>query len=153
MKRRVKNRPILGWREWVGLPTLDIPRIKAKVDTGARSSALHAFDIDRFERAGEPWVRFGVHPMQRDSKTTVMCEAPCIGERWIRSSNGARSLRPVVESVVEIGDSRRRIELTLASRALMGFRLLLGRQAVREDYLVHPGRSYLTTIRARPGRE
>ncbi len=135
--------PILGWREWLTLPTLELPPIKAKVDTGARTSALHAFAIELYDCQGEPWVRFQVHPRQRDSHCTVTATAPLLGERWVRSSNGDRQRRPVITTLVVLGDYQWPIELTLTNRDAMGFRMLLGRAAVRRRFLVDPERSYL----------
>jgi hypothetical protein len=133
----------VGWREWVALPELGMPAIKAKVDTGARSSALHAFDIEREEEDGVPWVRFRVHPMQRDPTLTVEGRARLLDERWVRSSNGRRTFRPVVETLLRLGERSWRIEVTLVRRDLMGFRMLLGREALRSRMVVNPGRSFL----------
>lgn len=135
--------PILGWREWIALPDLAIPRIKVKVDTGARTSALHAFDVERLEIDGVPWVRFRVHPIQRDARTTVEALAPLVDEREVRSSSGKATWRPVVSTRIVIGGQGYPIELTLVRRDLMGFRMLLGRQAIRGKYLVDPRSSYL----------
>lgn len=134
--------PVIGWREWVTLPSLGIRQIKAKVDTGARTSALHAINIDYFQKAGLTWVRFEVHPLQRDAKTIVPCEAPLLEKRYVMNSGGKRTLRPVVETEVEICGKVLSAEITLISRDEMGFRMLLGRQAIRGHFLVHPGRSY-----------
>lgn len=136
--------PVLGWREWVSLPDLGIDRVKAKVDTGARSSSLHAFDMRPFEDGGVPMLRFKVHPAQKDSRTTVECRARVLDRRDVRSSSGRSSLRWVIETEVELGGRRWPIELTLTRRDAMGFRMLLGRQAVRGRFVVDPGRSFLT---------
>lgn len=143
---------VVGWREWVGLPDLGISALKAKVDTGARSSALHAFDIERFERDGRPWVRFSVHPRQRDGVTTIRAEAPWLDERVVRSSSGAEGRRSVVECRLLLGAHSWPIEVTLVRRDLMGFRMLLGRQALRRRCIVDPGRSYLVGVRENEGR-
>ena len=132
----------LGWREWAGLPDLGVERIKAKLDTGARKSALHAFDLERFERDGVEMVRFEVHPRQRSSAGAVVAEGAVIDERWVRNSGGQRELRPVIQTTVAIGSRSWPIELTLTRRDEMGFRMLLGRQALRRRALVDPGRSY-----------
>jgi hypothetical protein len=134
--------PVVGWREWLSLPELGIARIKAKVDTGARTSALHAFDVEPFEVEGEPWVRFRVHPGQRDAVTTVEAAAPLVDEREVRSSSGKATFRPVVRARAVLGEHDWPIEITLVRRDLMGFRMLLGRQAVRDRFLVDAGRSF-----------
>lgn len=139
----MKEKVIIGWREWLKLPDLGIERIKAKVDTGARTSSLHASNI-RFEnRGGQKYVLFEVHPLQRDSHRQAVCEAPLLEWRYVRNSGGKRTLRPVIETVVEIGEHAHVVELTLISRDEMGFRMLLGRQAIKSDYWVDPARSYL----------
>jgi hypothetical protein len=138
------KRPVVGWREWVALPDLGIPAIKAKVDTGARSSALHAFDIHERQEGGETWVEFQVHPLQRDARVTVPARARLLGERWIRSSSGKETLRAVIETRLVLGDRWWPIELTLVRRDLMGFRMLLGRQALRRRLVVSPSRSFLS---------
>ena len=143
MAVKPSRRPAVGWREWVALPELAIPAIKVKVDTGARSSALHAFDIVLHDDASGAWVEFAVHPLQRDSHTTVLARAPLVDERWVRSSSGRRTFRPVIATRLILGDSTWPIELTLVRRDLMGFRMLLGREALRRRLVVDPGRSFL----------
>lgn len=143
---RVTRHGVIGWREWVALPDLGVQAIKAKVDTGARSSALHAFDLDHFDRHGVAMVRFQAHPIQRDDRHIVRAEAVLLEERWVRNSGGQEELRPVIETTVQVGHHRWPIELTLTNRDVMGFRLLLGRQAVRQRYLVDPGHSYLQPL-------
>ncbi len=135
--------PIIGWREQLALPDLGIPEVKAKIDTGARSSALHAFDVETFERDGKPMVRFKVHPYQRDAQRTVTAEAELIDQRQVRNSGGQAQVRPVIETTVELNGYTFPIELTLTNRDAMGFRMLLGRQAVRRRFLVDAGRSFL----------
>ena len=138
------ERPVIGWREWLALPDLGIAAVKAKVDTGARSSALHAFEIEEFEDGGRRMVRFKVHPFQRDVATTVEAVAPLFGYRQVRSSHGHQSTRPVVLATLELAGEQSQIEITLIRRDAMGFRMLLGRQAVRGKFVVDPGRSYVT---------
>src|SRR5687767_10699019 len=128
--------PVIGWREWLALPAWGIRAIKAKVDTGARSSALHAFDVRSFERDGRAMVRFKVHPRQRSAGTTIEAEAELLGTRRVRNSGGQETLRPVVEAEIDLAGQRWRIELTLSSRDAMGFRMLLGRQALRGRFAV-----------------
>lgn len=135
--------PRIGWREWLELPGLGVRAIKAKVDTGARSSALHAFDIEVFERQGHAIVRFHVHPWQRSDNGMIAVEAPLAGERLVRNSGGSQTLRPVIITDVELAGQRWPIELTLTARDAMGFRMLLGREAVRRRFVVDAGRSYL----------
>ncbi|WP_008309832.1 ATP-dependent zinc protease [Leptolyngbya sp. PCC 6406] len=134
---------VMGWREWLALPALGISEVKVKVDTGARSSALHAFDIHRFDRSGVAMVRFKVHPLQRNTSHTITAETPVLDERWVRSSSGQSQSRPVIQTLVKVGEQSWPIELTLTNRDAMGFRMLLGREAVRHRFLVDPGRSYL----------
>ena len=143
-KKKAPSRPpAVGWREWISLPELGIEGIKAKIDTGARSSSLHAYDIRRLDRGGVEVVRFKVHPIQRDFRTTVEAEAPVVAQRKVRSSSGQQSLRWVIRSEVELMDQRWPIEITLARRDAMGFRMLLGRQAIRNHFVVDPGHSFL----------
>ncbi|TWU56895.1 hypothetical protein Poly51_28130 [Rubripirellula tenax] len=133
---------IMGWREWVRLPDLKIGHIKAKIDTGARSSSLHAFEIEPFDKSGVPWVRFQVHPIQRRDDFTVHCEAEVHDVRKIRSSSGSASNRFVILTPVLWMGETWTVELTLADRTKMGFRMLVGREAVRGRMLVDPSRSY-----------
>ena len=137
------NPQIIGWREWLALPTLEIPRIKCKVDTGARTSALHAEQTERFDRDGKPWVRYFVYPLQRQRTGRVVCESEVIGERVVADSGGHRELRLVVTTEVCLGDQRFPIELTLTDRESLRFRMLLGRTALVGRYIVDPKRSYL----------
>ncbi len=142
----MKNYPhllVVGWREWVAMPALGIDRIKAKIDTGARTSTLHAFDIEVLKYRGRDVVRFKVHPLQRQSRRVIVCQADLVDERIIRSSSGHSSLRPVIMTRLQVGPCTWDIELTLTNRDKMGFRMLIGRQAIRKHLLVHPGRSFI----------
>lgn len=134
--------PAIGWREWIALPSLSIPRIKVKVDTGARSSALHAVDVRPVMKNGRQHVRFNVHPEQRSASETIAAEAEVVDYRHVRSSGGQSTLRPVIQTLVEFQGAAWPIELTLVGRDEMGFRMLLGRQAVRDRFVVDPGRSF-----------
>ena len=139
-----KHPPIvIGWREWVSLPKLGLKAIKAKIDTGARTSSLHAYDVEEFKRGGKPMVRFRVHPEQRDSRRVVQCEAPLVDHRKVRPSSGHAELRPVILTAVVLMDQTWELELTLTRRDEMGFRMLLGRQALRRRFVVDPGASFL----------
>ena len=133
----------LGWREWIAMPDLGIYRIKAKVDTGARTSALHAFRVEPFERNGTPWVRFAVHPVQGDHSQVIHGEAPVLEQRLVRDSGGHQELRYVIETTLRVGDNAFAAELTLTDRDNMKVRVLLGRGAMRGRFLVDPSRSYL----------
>ncbi len=140
----MKEKLVVGWREWVRLPELGVRLIKVKVDTGARTSALHVDDLHMVHRRTGTWAYFTVHPKQRTNRGAVQCHARVIEERAIRSSSGHTQIRPVIVTDVDIGGTVWPIELTLTSRDVMGFRMLLGRQAVRRKALVDPGRSFLT---------
>lgn len=141
-KHKTSNLPVIGWREWVGLPDLGIPLIKVKVDSGARSSSLHAFALHAFKRDGVSWVRFQVHPVQRSNEAVVAVEAEVLEYRSVRSSSGKSTLRPVILTRVSLLGHTWPIELTLAGRDEMGFRMLLGREAFRGRFLVDAGNSY-----------
>jgi len=142
--------PVVGWREWVALPELGLPRLKAKIDTGARSSALHAIGIETRDRDGLTLVYFRVHPQQRSTTVAVASSAPLLDWREVRSSSGASQRRPAIRTIVKLGDWQWPIELTLTNRELMGFRLLLGREAIRQRFCVDAGRSYLQSDRQPP---
>jgi len=143
--RRGQPPGVVGWREWVTLPGLGIDRVKAKIDTGARSSSLHAYDMKRFRRRGVSMIRFKVHPIQREFRTVVEAEAELIDLRKVRSSSGVQTLRPVIATPLELGGRSWNIEVTLVRRDEMGFRMLLGRQALRKHLLVDPGRSFIVS--------
>jgi hypothetical protein len=137
----------IGWREWVALPELGVSAVKAKIDTGARSSSLHAWDVTIVEANGRgprrARVRFVLHPRQRDLAETVEAEVDLVAVRAVRSSNGEVENRPVIRTPVVIDGRRYAIELTLTRRDEMGFRMLLGRRALRRRFVIDPGRSFL----------
>lgn len=133
----------IGWREWVLLPDLGLPEIKAKIDTGARTSCLHAFSVEPFIKDGKQWVRFGIHPHQDDTKTEVYSEAEVIDKRMISDSGGHKEERYVIATEVELANQRWPIEITLTNRDTMLFRMLLGRTAMANRIIVDPGKSFL----------
>lgn len=143
---RLKKRNTLrriGWREWVSLPELGLDQIKAKVDTGARTSALHAFSLQVFNEAGQDKVRFDIHPIQHNVEHVVSCVADIIDKRWVTDSGGHREERYVICTPILIAGFQYPIEITLTERDSMLFRMLLGRSAIKQRYLVNPGRSFL----------
>jgi ribosomal protein S6--L-glutamate ligase len=134
---------VLGWEEWVALPELGLPAIKAKVDTGARTSALHAFYAEPFGPQRSRKLRFGIHPVPRREDIAVECIARLVDRREVRSSNGEREHRYVIETPIRIGTRQWPIEVTLTNRHTMTYRMLLGRQAIAGDILVDPSSSFL----------
>ena len=144
-RKRSPNKPppALGWREWVGLPEHGLEWVKAKVDTGARTSSLHAAGLHTFELENREWVRFSIYPWQRSTTDAIQIEARVLDRRRVRSSSGTTERRPVVVLPVRMGNKIYDVEFTLTRRDEMGFRMLLGRQALRGRFLVDTGRSYL----------
>ncbi|WP_394240488.1 ATP-dependent zinc protease family protein [Vibrio astriarenae] len=138
---------ITGWREYLSLPQLGIEKIKAKVDTGARTSCIHAFKVEAFEKhvdeQTQQWVRFWVHPNQHDEQTEIVCEAKVIDERLVRDSGGHETMRYVIETDLHIDNQSWPIEVTLTNRDNMAFRMLLGRTAMENRILVDPAASFL----------
>lgn len=143
IKRRRHERSLIGWREWVALPDLGVHAIKAKIDTGARTSVIHAWHIQPYELNGEAWVSFELHPLQRDNKFSLRCSAPVLDRRMIRSSSGSVQHRYVIATRLKLGQRIWPIEISLTSRDEMGFRMLLGRAATRRHVIIDPAKSYL----------
>lgn len=133
----------LGWREWLVLPDLGLHAIKAKMDTGARTSALHAFNIEHYISDGIEMVRFLVHPIQKNQDFYVECTAPIKDRRHVTDSGGHREMRYVIETDVVIASHRYPIELTLTDRDTMRFRMLLGRSAMKNLIIVDPSVSFI----------
>lgn len=139
----LQNKVILGSEEWCSFPDLNIPTIKARVDSGAKTSALHAINIAPFIKNDSNWVKFDINPIQNNNKTVIHCEAPLIDKRIVKSSSGYREQRYVIQTLLKIGDDTWNIEMTLTNRDSMGFRMLLGREAMSGRVLVDPEQKYL----------
>ncbi len=137
------HKVIFGSEEWFSFPDLNIPAIKARIDSGAKTSALHAINIAPFEKEGENWVRFDINPIQNDSRTVIHCQAPIVDKRIVKSSSGFREHRYVIRSTIDTGIANWPIEMTLTNRDSMGFRMLLGREAMSGRALVDPERKYV----------
>ena len=132
----------IGWREWVALPELGIRQIKVKVDTGARTSALHAFELSTYHVGDQEWVRFSLHPLQRNLQQVIECICPVLERRRVTDSGGHSEERIVIRTDIRLGDRRWPIDITLTDRENMKFRMLLGRTAMDGLY-VDPNASYL----------
>jgi hypothetical protein len=143
---KLRAKPLVGWREWVILADLSPVPIKAKIDTGAVTSSLHAFGLSLHERDGKPWVTFEFHPIQRSRAQRSTVSHPVSGFKRVRSSTGHVEKRPVIRTAVRIGHQDFPIDITLTSRDAMGFRMLLGRAAVRRRFWVAPDRSFLHAV-------
>jgi hypothetical protein len=133
---------VLGWREFVGLPDLHVTKLKVKIDTGARTSALHAEDILFFRHRGRIRVRFKMFPVSRERTPEIVAEADLVGRRNVRSSTGLATERPVIRTVLSLGGKAWPIEVTLINREIMGYRMLLGREALRGRCVVDPQLSF-----------
>lgn len=134
---------IIGSEEWCAFPELGIPAIKARIDSGAKTSSIHAFNILPFRREGQTWVSFEIHPIQNNRRTVIRCERPVIDKRVIKSSSGLGETRYVISAPLKFGDELWEIELTLANRDSMGFRMLLGREAMHNRLIVDPSEKCL----------
>ncbi|MBW2411771.1 MAG: ATP-dependent zinc protease [Deltaproteobacteria bacterium] len=143
-KKKPSPTAIIGWKEWVGLPDLGIPAVKAKIYTGARTSSLHVFDLEEFVADDRRMVRFGIHPLQRRKDILQYCEAPVLEKRRVKDSGGHIEKRYVIRTTAVMGAVSWPIDITLTNRDPMLFRMLLGRKAVENRFLLNPGRSYLT---------
>ncbi|MBD3725360.1 MAG: ATP-dependent zinc protease, partial [Flavobacteriaceae bacterium] len=137
------DKVIVGSEEWCSFPTLDIPTIKARVDSGAKTSALHAINIKPFQKDNEEWIKFDINPIQNNAKAVIHCEAKLVDQRVVKSSSGFREKRYVIKTTLEIGGKSWEIEVTLTNRDSMGFRMLLGREAMSGRILVDPEAKYL----------
>ena len=133
----------VGWREWLQLPELSLPAIKAKIDTGARTSCLHAFSIEVYTKDDNNWARFGIHPYQDNTETEVYCDAEIIDERTVTDSGGHKEKRYVISTNVLLDGQSWPIEITLTNRDNMRFRMLLGRTAMEKKIIVNPEKSYV----------
>jgi hypothetical protein len=142
---KIDNKPVLGWREWVQLPALGIDKIKAKIDTGARTSALHAFSLRPFTENGKDRVHFDIHPLQHNTDLIITCTADIIDKRLVTDSGGHTEERFVIETPIIIAGQTWSIEITLTERENMLFRMLLGRSAIRKRFMINPARSFVTT--------
>lgn len=134
---------MIGWREWAAFPDLGVERINAKIDTGAKTSAIHAHHIHVLDGDEGPWVEFTLHPHRRRKAPEIFCSTPLIDTRRVKSSNGRTEERMVINTPFRMGDQIWPIELTLTNRDEMGYRVLIGRDALADKFLIDPGASYL----------
>jgi len=138
----VDGRVVVGWREWVALPQAGVDWVKAKIDTGARSSSIHAFDLEAYDVDGQEWVRFSIHPWQRSDEDVAELSLPVLDRRDVRSSNGQTEQRYAVALDVTLAGRTITTVMTLSNRDEMGFRMLIGREALERGFLVDSSRSY-----------
>lgn len=144
------RRKTIGWREWVSMPDLGVTEIKAKVDTGADNSSLHAFNMERFEQDGMEMVRFEIHPRQRKKRPSIECVAAVAAERKVKNPGGRSELRPVIRTTLIVAGTEFDALVNLTTRDEMTFRMLLGRRTIRKHFVIDPGRSY---VGQRPSRK
>jgi hypothetical protein len=135
---------LIGWKEWLVLPDLGIPVLKAKIDTGARTSSLHTFSLEEFTSKGQLMVRFGIHPFRKQTKVELFCEAPVVDQRLVKNSGGYSEMRYVIETNALLGTLLWPIKITLTNRDNMMFRMLLGRTALKDRFIIDPAKQYLT---------
>lgn len=133
----------VGWQEWLSLPELGIDKLKVKIDTGAKTSALHTFSIEPFDKDGAQWIRFGIHPIQDNTAIEQYCECAVFDQREVKDSGGNVEQRYVIKTTMVMGDYATDIQMTLTSRDTMKFRMLLGREAMRGSIIVDPEASFL----------
>jgi len=143
MSNGSEEQTVLGWREWVSLPDLGIETIKAKIDTGARTSALHAHFLEPYDKNGEPWIHFKVHPFQQNLEVDCECHAKVVDYRKVTDSGGHTEHRYVIHSTLVLGKTSFITEFTLTNRESMQFRMLLGRNSLAKHYVVDSGKSFL----------
>ena len=143
----MEKKLIIGWREWVSLPELGIPGLKVKIDTGARTSALHAFAIETFESADGLWVKFGINPIRKRKDIEVFTQARVIDKRWVTDSGGHGEMRYAIETTVLLGSISFPADITLTDRDGMIFPMLLGRKAIQDRFLIDPAQKYVLSRR------
>ncbi len=143
LRRRRKEPKVIGWRERVSFPDFGVIGVKAKVDSGAQTSSIHAFRPRFSQRDDGEWVSFEIHPRRRSRKDAIRVSAKVLTHRWIRSSNGKRELRPVIVTTMVLAGEEFEAEMTLANRHLMAYRMILGRSAMRGRFSIAPGKSYV----------
>lgn len=139
----MSDKIVIGSEEWCSFPTLGIPAVKARVDSGAKTSSIHAFNLHKFTRDGERWISFEIHPLQGSRKAVLRCESRIVDRRTVKSSSGSSETRYVIRSMLNFGGQSWPVELTLANRDTMGYRMLLGREAMNGRMLVDPSASFL----------
>ncbi len=145
----LNSRVIAGSEEWCSLAILGIPAVKARIDSGARTSSLHALNIRPFTRNNTRWVSFEVHPLQNERSTVLRCEARVLDRRSVKNSGGSSEKRYVIKTTLGLGDGEWEIELTLTNRDSMGYRMLIGREAMSRRLLVDPAESFLLGSKSR----
>jgi hypothetical protein len=136
---------IVGNAEWCALPQLNIPAIRARIDSGAKTSSIHAVNIEEFYKNRQQWVRFEIHPLRIHTDVMIVCEAPVYDYRLVKSSTGVAQPRYVIETYIEMGGEKWTIQVTLANRRSMGFQMLLGRQAMTHRMLINPSEDFQLT--------